>query len=237
MAALCKCFVQSIAPVPAERLLCLPVFTEGPRLLYCVLALDQLCQGCTLHSCFAATCTFNSTATKEAWRKQSVREWRGGVGYPIQIKRCYFHWLSSSTRLLSPIQKIPDAIACALSLDCSALSISVTEVAMVSLFVSASVCVSWYRSLVSMSVRPTHFDPDPVSLPFPTPLSLIVWVLVCIVSPNPQIPWYVGGISTIFPGHRCLCLARCVCKFLHGEGDKHTASRIYRSHHMAARTL
>lgn len=122
----------------------------------------------------------------------------------------------------------------ALCLDCSALSISVTQVAMVSLVVSASVCVSWYQSSVSMSVRPTHFDPDPVSPPFPTPLSPVVSALVCIVSPNPQIPWYGGGISTIFPGHRCLCLARCVCKFLHGEGDKHTGSHIYRSHHMAA---
>lgn len=122
----------------------------------------------------------------------------------------------------------------ALCLDCSALSISVTQVATVSLVVSASVCVSWYQSLVSMSVRPTHFDPDPVSPPFPTPLSAVVSALVCIVSPNPQIPWYGGGISTIFPGHRCLCLARCVCKFLHGEGDKHTGSHIYRSHHMAA---
>lgn len=100
-----------------------------------------------------------------------------------------------------------------------------------------TVCVSWYHSLVSMAVRPTHFDPDPVSLPFPTPLPLVVWALVCIVSPNPQIPWYVGGISTIFPGHRCLCLARCVCKFLYREGDKHTTSRIYRSHCMGTRTL
>lgn len=121
-----------------------------------------------------------------------------------------------------------------LCLDCSALSINVTQVATVSLIVSASVCVSWYHSLVSLSVRPTHFDPDPVSPPFPTPLSPVVLALVCIVSPNPQIPWYGGGISTIFPGHRCLCLARCVCKFLHGEGDKHTGSHIYRSHHMTA---
>lgn len=67
---LCKALLRCIA----ERLLCLPVFTEGPRLLYCVLALDRLCQGCTLHSRFAATGMFNSNATKEAWRKQSVRE-------------------------------------------------------------------------------------------------------------------------------------------------------------------
>lgn len=59
-------------------------------------------------------------------------------------------------------------------------SISVTQVGMVSLLVSASVRVSWYRSLVSVSVRPTQVDPDPVSTPFPTPRSL-----VCIVRSNP----------------------------------------------------
>lgn len=72
-----------------------------------------------------------------------------------------------------------------------------------------------------------------------TSVSRCLCVSVCIVSPNPQILWYVGGISTIFPGHCCLCLARCVCKFLHREGDKHTraASRIYKPRHMAAHTL
>lgn len=118
--------------------------------------------------------------------------------------------------------------------DASVLFINVTQVAMVSLLVSASVCVSWYHSLVSVPVRPTQFDPDPVSLLFPTPLSRM-----CIVSANPQIPWYVGGISTIFPGHRCLCLARCVCKFPNREGDKHThaVTCIYKPHHIAAHTL
>lgn len=77
----------------------------------------------------------------------------------------------------------------------SALSISVTQVAMVSLLVSASVCVSWYHSLVSMSVRPTQFDPDPVSLLFPTPLSLVVCVFArmcvcqCVLSARtPRFP-------------------------------------------------
>ena len=118
--------------------------------------------------------------------------------------------------------------------DGSALSINVTQVATVSLLVSASVRVSWYHSLVSMSVRPTQFDPDPVSLLFPTPQPR-----VCIVSANPQIPWYVGGISAIFPGHRCLCLARCVCKFPHWKGDKHThgVTCIYKPRHMAVHTL
>lgn len=66
-----------------------------------------------------------------------------------------------------------------------------------------------------------------------------VCVSVCIVSQNPEIPWYVGGISTIFPGHCCLCLARCVSKFPHREGDKHThaATVIYKPHHGAAHTL
>lgn len=124
--------------------------------------------------------------------------------------------------------------ACVCTPYASVLSINDTQVAMVSLLVSASVCVSWYHSLVSVSVRPTQFDPDPVSLLFPTPLSC-----VCIVSPNPQIPWYVGGISTIFPGHCCLCLARCACKFPHREGDKHThtVTHIYKPHHIAAHTL
>lgn len=114
------------------------------------------------------------------------------------------------------------------------LSVNATQVAMVSLLVSASACVSWYHSLVSVSVRPTQFNPDPVSLPFPTPLSC-----VCIVSLNPQISWYVGGISAIFPGHCCLCLARCVCKFPHREGDKHTltVTHIYKPRHIAAHTL
>lgn len=56
----------------------------------------------------------------------------------------------------------------------SPLSINVTQVAAVSLLVSASVRVSWYRSPVSLSVRPTQFDPDPVSPAFPTPLSVVV---------------------------------------------------------------
>lgn len=43
---LCKALLRP----PAERLLCLPVFTEGPWLLYCVLARVQLCQDCTLYS-------------------------------------------------------------------------------------------------------------------------------------------------------------------------------------------
>lgn len=63
---------------------------------------------------------------------------------------------------------------------------------------------------------------------------------VCALSaPNPQIPWYVGGIWTIFPGHCCLCLTRCVCKFPHREADKHThtVTCIYKPCHMAARTL
>lgn len=72
-----------------------------------------------------------------------------------------FGWLRFSTRL----PKIPHAMVSALCLDCSALYINVSQVATVSLLVLASVCVSWYHSLVSMSVRPTHFDPDPVSLP------------------------------------------------------------------------
>lgn len=72
-----------------------------------------------------------------------------------------FGWLRFSTRL----PKIPHAMVSALCLDCSALYINVTQVATVSLLVLASVCVSWYHSSVSMSVRPTHFDPDPVSLP------------------------------------------------------------------------
>lgn len=98
-----------------------------------------------------------------------------------------------------------------------ALFIIVSQVAGVLLFVSASVRVSWYHSLVSVSVRHTLVDPDPVSLLFPTPLPCM-----CIVSPNPEIPWYVGGISTIFLGHCCLCLARCVCKFPHRKRDKHS---------------
>lgn len=74
--------------------------------------------------------------------------------------------------------------------DGTALSINVTQVAMVSLLVSASVCVSWYHSLVSMSVRPTQFDPDPVSLLFPTPLSLAVCVCQCVLSA--QTPRFSG---------------------------------------------
>lgn len=66
--------------------------------------------------------------------------------------------------------------------DGSALSISVTQVAMVSLLVSASGCVSWYNSLVSVSVRPTQFDPDPVSLLFLTPLSFVDCVCQCVLS-------------------------------------------------------
>lgn len=65
---------------------------------------------------------------------------------------------------------------CKQSWDDSMLSINVSQVAAVSLLVSASVCVSWYPSAVSVSVRPTQFDPDPVSLLFPTPLPLSVGV-------------------------------------------------------------
>lgn len=80
------------------------------------------------------------------------------------------------------------SIVCACS-DGSALSINVTQVAMVSLLVSASVCVSWYHSLVSVSVRPTQSDPDPVSLLFPTPLSLVVCVCQCVLSAQtPRFP-------------------------------------------------
>lgn len=42
LAALCKCFVSGIPPFHAEWLLCLPLFTERLRLLYCVLVLDQV---------------------------------------------------------------------------------------------------------------------------------------------------------------------------------------------------
>lgn len=69
-----------------------------------------------------------------------------------------------------------------------------------------------------------------------TSVSRCLCVSVCIVSLNPQILWYVGGIWTIFPGHCCLCLARCVCKFPHREGDKHTctATCIYKPRHIVA---
>ncbi len=45
MAALCKCFARSIPPFHAERLLCLPLFTERLRLLYCVLLISCLTAG------------------------------------------------------------------------------------------------------------------------------------------------------------------------------------------------
>lgn len=45
MAALCKCFVRCIPPFHAERLLCLPLFTERLRLLYCVLSISCLTAG------------------------------------------------------------------------------------------------------------------------------------------------------------------------------------------------
>lgn len=102
---------------------------------------------------------------------------------------------------------------------------------MLSLLVSASVWVSWYHSLVSVSVRPTPW-------PCISPISHTS-VLLVYCQPKPQISWYVGGISAIFPGHCCLCLARCVCKSPHREGDKHTltVTHIYKPHHIAAHTL
>lgn len=111
------------------------------------------------------------------------------------------------------------------------LSVNATQVAMLSLLVSASVWVSWYHSLVSVSVRPTPW-------PCISPISHTS-VLLVYCQPKPQISWYVGGISAIFPGHCCLCLARCVCKSPHREGDKHTltVTHIYKPRHIAAHTL
>lgn len=87
----------------------------------------------------------------------------------------------------------------------TALFIIVTQV---SLLVLASVCVSWYHSVLSACVRPTLSDPDPaVSALSHTFVSLCVY----------YIPWYVAGIWTIFPAHSCLCLLRCVCKFPTGR--------------------
>lgn len=111
------------------------------------------------------------------------------------------------------------------------LSVNATQVAMLSLLVSASVWVSWYHSLVSVSVRPTPW-------PCISPISHTS-VLLVYCQPKPQISWYVGGISAIFPGHCCLCLARCVCKSPHREGDKHTltVTHIYKPRDIAAHTL
>lgn len=59
-----------------------------------------------------------------------------------------------------------------------------------------TVCVSWYHSLVSMSVRPTQFDPDPVSLLFPTPPSLVVCAcqfVLSVQSPDSLVCWWNFG--------------------------------------------
>lgn len=111
------------------------------------------------------------------------------------------------------------------------LSVNATQVAMLSLLVSASAWVSWYHSLVSVSVRPTPW-------PCISPISHTS-VLRVYCQPKPQISWYVGGISAIFPGHCCLCLARCVCESPHREGDNHTltVTHIYKPRHIAAHTL
>lgn len=84
---LCKALLRP----PAERLLCLPVFTEGPWLLCCVLARVQLCQDCTLYSRSAAECTFHSRATKKARRRPSARDWWAGIGYQCRVNTTQPH--------------------------------------------------------------------------------------------------------------------------------------------------
>lgn len=110
---------------------------------------------------------------------------------------------------------------------------------MVSLLVSASVCVSWYHSLVSMSVRPTQFDPDPVSPPFPTPLSLTVSVCQCVLSV--QTPRFSGMLveSRLFFQVTVVCALRgaSVNSYPGGINRTRTALRIYNPRHAAVHTL
>lgn len=91
---------------------------------------------------------------------------------------------------------------------------------MVSLLVSASVCVSWYHSLVSMSVRPTQFDPDPVSLLFPTPLSLVVCVCQCVLSA--QTPRFPGMLVEF----RLFFQVTVVCALRGVSVNSHTGREI-----------
>lgn len=88
---------------------------------------------------------------------------------------------------------------------------------MVSLLVSASVCVSWYHSLVSMSVRPTQFDPDPVSPLFPTPLSLVVSVYC-----QPQTPRFPGMLVEF----RLFFQVTVVCALRGVSVNSHTGREI-----------
>lgn len=123
--------------------------------------------------------------------------------------------------------------------DGPALSINVTQVAMVSLLVSASVCVSWYHSLVSMSVRPTQFDPDPVSLLFPTPLSLVVCVCQCVLSAQtPRFPGMLVEFRLFFQV-TVVCALRGVSVNSHTgrEINTLTVTHIYKPHHVAAHTV
>lgn len=108
--------------------------------------------------------------------------------------------------------------------DGPALSISVTQVAMVSLLVLASVCVSWYHSLVSMSVRPTQFDPDPVSPLFPTPLSLNACVCVCQCVLSAQTPRFPGMLVEfrLFFQVTVVCALRGVSVNSHTEREINT---------------
>lgn len=92
---------------------------------------------------------------------------------------------------------------------------------MVSLLVLASVCVSWYHSLVSMSVRPTQFDPDPVSLLFPTPLSLVVrMVHQCVLSA--QTPRFPGMLVEF----RLFFQVTVVCALWGVSVNSHTGREI-----------
>lgn len=105
---------------------------------------------------------------------------------------------------------------------------------MVSLLVSASVCVSWYHSLVSMSVRPTQFDPDPVSPLFPTPLSHTVGVCQCVLSV--QTPRFSGMLveSRLFFQVTVVCALRGVSvnSYTGWEINRtRTALCIYKPHH------
>lgn len=102
-------------------------------------------------------------------------------------------------------------------------SISVTQVAMVSLFLSASVCVSWYRSLISMSVRPTEFNPDS-SLSHSPHLYLSCFVCVCVRESvlSAQSPKFAG----ILMEFRLFFQVTVVCALWGVSVNSHTGREI-----------